>query len=193
MGAALRGSGAGGEGLWAFVARVASLRNRPSNAAVPWPSWLQQPATGGLSTAGALQAPRRRRQPPSGQQRPLGLGSTRLLAAAATLQDKGKRPLHEDSESEDDAEEDESEHQQQQQQRPEEEDEQPSSSSAGAASAAEDQGCCGGLAAEDSEPGDLTCAICLHGIPLENLALVKVGAGCWKWVLAQQRSCRQGG
>lgn len=31
-----------------------------------------------------------------------------------------------------------------------------------------------GLAAEDSEPGDLTCAICLHSIPLENLAMIKV-------------------
>ena len=63
----------------------------------------------------------------------------------------------------------------------------PARGRAGAASVVDEAG--SGLAAEDSEPGDLTCAICLNSIPLENLALVKVRAGCAAAALLQGRSC----
>lgn len=90
------------------------------------------------------------------------------------VQDKGKRPVAEDDQgysSSDEEEEDGG---------PYGTDGPPGSAADGGAEGATEAatGSSGGqpgLAAEDSEPGDLTCAICLNSIPLENLALVK---GC---------------
>ncbi|KAI7835857.1 hypothetical protein COHA_010254 [Chlorella ohadii] len=88
------------------------------------------------------------------------------------VQDKGKRPVVDDDQgySSSDEEEDGG---------PYASDGAPGSAAGGAEGAAEAaaDGAGGqpGLAAEDSEPGDLTCAICLNNIPLENLALIK---GC---------------
>ncbi|EFN57292.1 hypothetical protein CHLNCDRAFT_143887 [Chlorella variabilis] len=78
--------------------------------------------------------------------------------------DKGKRPLSEEEEEEEEA----------------------AVQAAGGASGSGDGAGSSGAAGEEeeeaapqsprgSEPGDLTCAICLGGIPLENMALVK---GC---------------
>lgn len=90
---------------------------------------------------------------------------------ACVQQDKGKRPVHEHGADS------------------EEEEEQlhgggsggPRGSGGGEGSSG--AGECASDAAGDlpqsprhSEPGDMTCAICLGSIPLENLALVKVGA-----------------
>ena len=107
-----------------------------------------------------------------------------LLPTLRRLQDKGKRPVVEDDRDYSSSEEEEEEE--------EEEDGGPygspgaPDSAAGGAEGATEAAAGGagqpGLAAEDSEPGDLTCAICLNSIPLENLAMVKVrsvaAAGC---------------
>ena len=105
-----------------------------------------------------------------------------------SLQDKGKQPLHdEDSEDEDEEEQEVGEQQEQ------------GGCEAGAADgtgSGADGSPAGGAALPNSprgsdEPGDMTCAICLGGIPLENLALVKVGRGRVEKLLAAQspRGC----
>ena len=98
-----------------------------------------------------------------------------LLPTLRHMQDKGKRPAVKDDRDYSSSEEEEEE---------EEEDGGPygspgaPDSAAGGAEGATEAAAGGagqpGLAAEDSEPGDLTCAICLNSIPLENLAMVKV-------------------
>lgn len=90
-----------------------------------------------------------------------------------SLQDKGKRPAYYADSSEDEGEYEEEE-------LFEEEEEQAAGAAvvtptAGAAAGEAEAATPAGLAAEDSEPGELTCAICLCNIPLENLAMVKVG------------------
>jgi hypothetical protein len=112
---------------------------------------------------------------PTTRRRPRPTTTTPLFSC---LQDKGKRPVEEDEEedyfsSEDEGSQAEEEEREQQQQLPE-------CGKAGPAAAAAGEVASG--AAEpplsprcDSEPGDLTCAICLGCIPLENMAMVKVG------------------
>jgi hypothetical protein len=114
---------------------------------------------------------------PTTMRRPRPTTTTPLLRLC--LQDKGKRPVEEDEEdyisSEGDGSEAEVEEvsEEQQQQLPECGEAGPAD-----AAAAESSGCPAEPALSprcDSEPGDLTCAICLGGIPLENMAMVKVG------------------
>lgn len=127
---------------------------------IGWPTAFRGPAQGPVS---ARRGPRAvQRQPPP--------WATTDSAPSSLLQDKGKRPMQHDpcsSDEESDGEEYDDEHVEQQEQPAE----------CGPTEDAAASGAQPGLAAEDSEPGDLTCAICLGNIPLENLALVKVC--CW--------------
>lgn len=88
------------------------------------------------------------------------LASTSPAAAHFQDDDKGKRPVSEAAESES------------------EDEELAREGAAGAGEGVE----AGEEAApppspRESEPGDMTCAVCLNSIPLENLAMVKVRAG----------------
>lgn len=176
--------------------------SRPTAGRKPWRCGLHTWTCGPAAAATAVQ--RRRAATPcaapsqaagcspssEGSKAHLGaVASPSVLRAASPAcaaprlltQDKGKRPVVDDDQgySSSDEEEDGG---------PYASDGAPGSAAGGAEGAAEAaaDGAGGqpGLAAEDSEPGDLTCAICLNNIPLENLALIKVRrtAGWLTWL-----------